>query len=86
MSWRGEKLLLAHLFTHEERWKLRDEYLIHLQERFKRLKSLKPEMKSRADPYRLMCCRFGIGYLRHLTKSSRQLRSELEEDEQQDRQ
>jgi hypothetical protein len=49
MSWRGEKLLLAHLFTHEERWKLRDEYLIHLQERFKRLKSLKSEMKSRAD-------------------------------------
>ena len=42
-------MLLAHLFTHEERWKLRDEYLIHLQERFKRLKSLKPEMKSRAD-------------------------------------
>jgi hypothetical protein len=49
MSWRGEKLLLAHLFTHEERWKLRDEYLIHLQERFKRLKLLESEMKSKAD-------------------------------------
>ena len=77
-------MLWAHLFTHEERWKLRDEYLIHLQERFKRLKSLKSEMKSKADPYRLMCCRFGIRHLRHLIKNTGQLRSELEENEQQD--
>jgi len=82
--YRNDLLKRLFFFSHltpDQRMKIVSEYLEYLNGKAELLASLEPLVREKADPYQLMCYRFGVRHTQNTIENTKQLKAELERHE-----